>query len=122
MPSGNLLGFNLWPGCDFSGTNSNTTTISGLNQLRLVNLQTSAPPTCSLSGGVANMSTGLIPFTFSMVQPLTVKCVRCLFIVCIYLTFACMHVLFGADYMYNRYTMHNLILYDARHNLMSYKY
>ena len=73
MPSGNLLGFNLWPGCDFSGTNSNTTTISGLNQLRLLNLQTSAPPTCSLSGGVANMSTGLIPFTFGMIKPLTVK-------------------------------------------------
>ena len=70
---GNLLGFNLWPGCDFSGTNTNTTTISGLNQLRLVDLETTQPPTCLLAGGVANMSTGRIPFTFEVVQPLAIK-------------------------------------------------
>ena len=68
---GNLLGFNLWPGCDFSGTNSNTTIISGLNQLRLVDLETSNPPSCSLSNGIANMSSGRIPFTFEVIQPIT---------------------------------------------------
>lgn len=70
---GNLLGFNLWPGCKFSGTNSNTTTITGLNQLRLVDLETANPPTCTLSSGTANISTGRIPFTFEIIQPLTFK-------------------------------------------------
>ena len=32
---GNVLGFNLFPGCSFSGTVSNTTTVSGLNAIQV---------------------------------------------------------------------------------------
>ena len=69
---GNLLGFNLWPGCSFSGTVSNTTTVSGLNALQVTNLIASQKPNCADQNGVATFSITL-PFTVFMDAPLAFK-------------------------------------------------